>query len=446
MRRLILLTVLMILALSVGLVAAQDMGDVDPSGQTIVYWHQYQTDRAQGMAITKIVDDFNANNEYGITVQAEYIGSYNPIQEQMEAAIQSGELPNLVAAYANAAASWALDGFAVDMMPYYNDPVWGFSDEDKADLNQGIIAVDTLNYGDFDNFLVAWPNQISGQLLVINTTLADEVGIPVPPKTMDDLMALSCAVAGTTTEDGTPREGFGFSGGASEYEDFLVAGGGSFIDENGAYDYTTPENIAVLQFYKDMYDEGCGYFSDQSYGWSADFTVGLNVAFLNSTAGLTYILDPMKEAGYEADWIVTTLPHGDGPETIQLFVPSIAMPPSTPEKQLASWIFLKYLAQADNQAYWSTGTGYYPLRKSATENLSKDTFTRPDIFDRYMIGLNALNNPDIVVYSSPPFASYSTARGLVAEAIANVTVNGMDVNEAAQQLTDDANEAAAELE
>ena len=135
MRRLVLLVILATFALSVGLVSAQDMSSIDPSGQSILYWNQYNPDSAQGTAIAKLVDDFNANNSYGITVDQEYIGSYSPIQDQMEAAIQSGELPNLVAGYANAAASWALDGYAVDLMPYYNDSKWGFTDEQKADLN-----------------------------------------------------------------------------------------------------------------------------------------------------------------------------------------------------------------------------------------------------------------------------------------------------------------------
>ena len=48
--------------------------DVDPRGQTVVFWHQHTRDRET--ALNEIVADFNATNEYGITVVAEYQGGY----------------------------------------------------------------------------------------------------------------------------------------------------------------------------------------------------------------------------------------------------------------------------------------------------------------------------------------------------------------------------------
>ena len=59
MRRALLFILVLILGVSV--VSAQDdLESVDPSGQTVVYWHQYQNDSAQGNTMAAIIEEFNA--------------------------------------------------------------------------------------------------------------------------------------------------------------------------------------------------------------------------------------------------------------------------------------------------------------------------------------------------------------------------------------------------
>ena len=41
---------------------------VDPSGQSLTFWHQHRGDRAE--ALDALVAEFNATNEYGITMEA----------------------------------------------------------------------------------------------------------------------------------------------------------------------------------------------------------------------------------------------------------------------------------------------------------------------------------------------------------------------------------------
>ena len=107
-----LLITLMLVLPGLGLVQAQNMNyeDIDPSGQTVVYWHQYSDDSSQADTMAALVEEFNSMNEYGITVETIHQGSYSPIQDLMNTAILSGEMPNLVAGYANAIAGWANEG------------------------------------------------------------------------------------------------------------------------------------------------------------------------------------------------------------------------------------------------------------------------------------------------------------------------------------------------
>ncbi|MCB0010319.1 MAG: hypothetical protein KDE34_00410, partial [Anaerolineales bacterium] len=75
--------------------------DIDLEGVTVVFWHQHSGAREE--ELIKIVDEFNASNEWGIVVEARNEGGYDDIYNKMIAGLSSGELPALVVAYQNQA-------------------------------------------------------------------------------------------------------------------------------------------------------------------------------------------------------------------------------------------------------------------------------------------------------------------------------------------------------
>ena len=154
MRKLLLFTCVAALVLSFGVVSAQDYSGVDPSGVTLTYWHQYS--EYQQAAMDALVEQFNTTNEYGITVEAISQAGYDEIRDAMNAAIISGELPNLVAGYQSDALSYYGDDAALDLRPLLQDATWGYSEEDLAKLNQNILNIDTFD--DADGAMLAWPN------------------------------------------------------------------------------------------------------------------------------------------------------------------------------------------------------------------------------------------------------------------------------------------------
>ena len=74
------------------------------AGVVIQFWHVYSD--APGEGLQALVDEFNATNEYGITVEALNQGNYGDVEDKMNAGIQSGDLPDVVMAYTNSLADW----------------------------------------------------------------------------------------------------------------------------------------------------------------------------------------------------------------------------------------------------------------------------------------------------------------------------------------------------
>jgi multiple sugar transport system substrate-binding protein len=441
-KKLLLVALVLMLALATSVTMAQDdLSGVDPSGQTVVYWHQFSDTQLEAM--TALVDQFNSSNEYGITVEAVGQGNYDDIRALMSAAITSGELPNLVAGFTSDAASYYNDNAAVDLRTYINDPTWGLSADEVSDIKPALLSAVTVTDEPYNGAILGWPHQNSAQVLVVNTTMLNELGFENPPQTLEEFKDVACAASEMTGPNDEDIQGFPISGDSSELESFVAAQGGA-IYHDGAYDFTSDAAIATLQLYHDLYAEGCGYIPAERFGNTADFALGLNPMATTSTAGLPFILGDFANSGVEAEWQVTTVPFTEGNQTVQIFVPTIIMVPSTPEKELASWLFLKYLATPEATTLWSTRTGYYAPSISGSESITAEDFPDANLFPYFEAASELQTNPDIKLYSSPNTTSYGTVRGLVAEAIANVTSNGQDVQATAEQLQEDANDALAD--
>ncbi len=433
----IVLSLVLVFALSISAVSAQDaLANVDPTGQSIVYWHQYQDKSAQGDTMAALVDDFNKTNEYGITVTASYQGNYNAIGELVNAGITSGELPNLVAGYANAAASYAQDNSVADLKPYIESEKWGLGA--TPDINQGLLAADTSA----DGMVLAFPNQSSAQVFAYNSTLLKSQGIDAPPTTVDEFKADACKVANATGANGEDLQGYAVTTDASAFESWVASMGGA-IYHDSKFDFGSDAVMNTLQMYHDLYAQGCAYIPAEQYGDQTDFNNGVLPFYITSSAGFTFILSGFDKSGVKADWGVQTFPHTDGNEIIQAFAPSIIVMTSTPEKQLASWMFLKYLASPAAAQKWSEGTGYFNPVPSTAAALSTSTNFAAGLAPYFNAANALLNKTDIKVYSSPPIAAYNAVRNLVSTAIADVTSNGKDPADVAKQLQADADKALA---
>ena len=436
-----LLATLLLLSLGLGLVQAQgDMSydGVDPSGQTVVYWHQYSDDSSQAETMAALVEDFNSSNEYGITVETIHQGSYGPIQDLMNTAILSGELPNLVAGYANAVAGWANEGVVVDINLLLNSPEWGIPSEEQANLNFNLLNVNQLDFAPFYGMRVAWANQNSLNVFYTNLDIVEALGFERrPPATLAEFEEIACAAGASDMYQGYPLDT-----GTSHFESFIAAHGGAIFDgEADAYTFDSPEVLAALELFTRMLENDCAYLFAERYQNTGDFAIGITPFAAGSSAGIPFVTWDAATAEMTDEWVVTAFPGADGVgPTIQLFVPSQAILTGTPEAELATWLFVKYLAGKEAQLAWSGATGYFSIRNDI--EVTEADFTEPRMpYARFIEVSGILNDEAVSVYSSPGLPSYSGVRGIVPNVIAEV-VNG---DAAAAEALAELNREAAEL-
>jgi len=437
MRKFALLVLVMaMVAVTVLNVNAQDdpYAGVELDGTTIVWWHQYNGG-AQLETMDALIAEFNETNEYGITVEGLNQGGYGEIREAMNAAIIAGETPNLVSGFQNDAASYFIDDAALDLNPLIASE-WGYSEDELAGKNQAILNANV--FPQYDGARLAWPNQVSANVLSVNISMLAELGYEELPSSPEAFVEVACAAAAADDINGYP-----IKPDASNFESFLAGFGGTIFDaEEGRYNFTSEAAIATLQLYADLYNNDCAYVPDSRFGNTDDFAIGLNPMALGSSAGIPFILGGMADAGYETEWTVTTTPYTEGNQTIQVFVPSVIVVPATPAEEVASWLFIKYLSETEQQIRWTEATSYFPIDLDAAASLTDFEAENP-----FFAAANALvSSPDVNVYTSPPLLSYGALRGVIGEAVADVTTNGLPVEDVAAELEEAANELYDDLE
>ena len=99
-----------------------------------------------------------------------------------------------------------------------------------------------------------------------------------------------------------------------------------------------------------------------------DFGAGRAVLLLASSSNFANESKEVSGNG-RFNWSVANIPHAaaSSPVTV-LYGGSVAMFKTTPEKQLATWQFMKYFSSPQVTAGWSVATGYMPVRLSAVQS------------------------------------------------------------------------------
>jgi multiple sugar transport system substrate-binding protein len=407
-----------------------DMENLDPSGQTVIYWHQHTRSREELML--SLIDEFNRTNEWGITVQGESQGDYDELYQKIIAGIPANQLPSMAVAYQNQAATYAVQGTLVTLDPYVESEKWGYTQEELDDFFPIALGADYLpqfeaRYG--------WPPYKSMDVMYYNEDWLAELGYTDPPETWDEFTEIACAAAeqpfsGATGE--SPGFGYVYNVSASRLATFIFSRGGNITNEDGTgYAFNSPEGLEALIFLKDLVDRGCAAEQTEPYGDQADFGAGLSLFTISSISGLAYYKSAVDEgAGF--NWSVNPPPHTTAEPRMNIYGASQSIFVSTPEEQLAAWLFIKWMSEPEQQAVWASSTGYYPTRQAAADLLA-DYFAEHPTYEK-AFGFMSM---DYGIES--PVAGYEECRSAISDMLTAV-LSGEDAQAQLDATVEQCNE------
>ena len=197
----------------------------------------------------------------------------------------------------------------------------------------------------------------------------------------------------------------------------------------------------ALTFMQEMVAAGCANLIAENFADQNDFAAGKNLFYMGSTSGIPFVASAIQEGGVELDWGITFIPYGETP-AVDIYGASVSLiaGSSTPEAQLATWLFVRWFTEGEQQAVWAAASNYFPVRISTAENLG-DVFTASP---QYEEAFNLLIEGQGFV--EPATAGYDVVRDNVQAAFQSILVEGADVQATLEALDIAANEIEASFQ
>jgi multiple sugar transport system substrate-binding protein/sn-glycerol 3-phosphate transport system substrate-binding protein len=345
------------------------LAGVDPRGQTVVWWHNHSGSREENML--PLLEQFNETNDCGITVEPQNQGSYNDIRDKVNASAAAGEQPAaLVVGYQNDQAFYQLNESLVDLNAYVDDAHWGLTPEERADFYPSFF--DQSIHPVFDNQRLGFPPNRSMEVLFYNQTWLEELGFSGPPTTPEEFREMSCAAA-EANGDGTG--GYILRDDASSVAAWTYAFGGDVLTEDGTgYVYDGQATVDSMAFLKQLLDDGCAYFFTEGFP-NPEFAARRAIFTQGSSSGIPFYAGDLatvaEEAGREVDeWGVAAIPHTTADPVQNIYGGDVMITSTTPEQQLAAWLFVKWFTSPEIQQEWAIISGYFPTRQSTSDLLA----------------------------------------------------------------------------
>jgi ABC-type glycerol-3-phosphate transport system substrate-binding protein len=353
------------------------LSEQDVRGKIIHYWHTWSG--AASDTMRALVDDFNTSNPWKIIVVAVELNNLDDMNEQMEAAIQDNQLPNLVMGYHYQAQVWdALLSTAdkprqlVDWDAYIDDIQWGLTAQEKSDFYPVFWQYDVV-----PGRRLGFPAQRSAQLIFYNRGWARTLGFLSPPATPEEFQQQACAMARLNMQDDDRSNDL--TGGwiiSTDYPvmlGWIAAFGGQIVASEigqgeSPYQFDTPAVVEALTFLRQLYDSGCAWLSSSQYP-EPEFAMRLGVFSSASLLDIPYQVQAWRTVEFVDDWTVLPFPTLDGKSVMPVYGPSYQLLPASPEQQLATWLFTRWLAQPEQQVRLVQATGALPLRRSMVKIL-----------------------------------------------------------------------------
>lgn len=393
--------------------AKVDLERVDPTGAEVVFWYQHTATREE--ALLAMIDEFNRTNPDQITVLGEFSGKYSAIYNKMMVSLQAGTLPDLLVAYQNQAVIYHLADGLVDLTSYMSSPRWGLSEEARADYIKAFLDQDNI-----DGAQICFPPNRSVEVLYYNLDWLEELGYSQPPETWSEF-AQMCREARdqpfSLSRNPGRSLGFIFEADASRLATMVFTRGGDVMNAGRtAYSFTSGEVREAMVLMQQLMSERAAELLAEPYGDQKEFAVGQVLFVMRSSSGIPFMSSAVNDDGMGFRWEAAAPPHtGDRP-VVNVYGASVSVCRTTPERQLAAWLFLKWFTEPEQQARWVRASNYFPARRSTAREL--DTYFAEN--PRYRTVYDLLDYGR----SEPSVAGYQAVRRLIEEAMVEVAQGG----------------------
>jgi multiple sugar transport system substrate-binding protein/sn-glycerol 3-phosphate transport system substrate-binding protein len=267
-------------------------------------------------------------------------------------------------AYQNQAAFYRAQGAVINLNPFLSSKKYGLSADDLKDYFQTFLDSDANPQ--FKGERLGFPTQRSIEVMYHNVDWLKQLGYDGPPK---DWKTWEEA-AGKASDASKKKYGFAFVHNASNFASEVFAHGGRILAADGsAYVFNSQAGVDSLALLQRLFKNKSAVevLPSDNFGDQTRLANGDVLFVFGSSSGLPFYRDAVDK-GAKFKWDIATLPYVDKP-AVNLYGASISVYKTTPEKELAAWLLIKFLGERPQTTKWAIATGYLPVRASAKDDV-----------------------------------------------------------------------------
>lgn len=326
------------------------------NGLQITFLHPWADETGRMMDV--LVDEFNQSNEWGIHVITREPGSLGLAMQDLEDSdpdeveINFAVMPTYELLFQD-----ENQRKIVDLNPYVNSTSFGFSNDQLKDFrpvfwNENLI----------EGKLYGIPAQETASVLFYNTTLAKELGFSQVPLTTTAFRLQNCAANATFRKD-NDRSNDGVGGWIINEDAGTLF---NWMKAFDALDLTHPvEEFSsagidtTFEYLFNLQKDACAWDSrlPEPYDY---FATRQALTYSGSIQDILPQSSAFMRSGMADDWEVILYPSKSEPNLITEGL-SFGVFESNNEKQLATWLFIRWVSQPENQASLLKTSGSLPL-------------------------------------------------------------------------------------
>ncbi len=342
-----------------------DLQPQELHGVIIRFWHPWSG--AAGETVRALVEEFNLQNEWKITAVPVSFGGLDRLEGAVNQALQDGEPPDLVVGYVQQASAWDAQRTLLNLQDYIEDSEWGIPSDQRQDFYAVFWEQDVVQ-----GRRLGVPMQRSAQVLFYNRSWAQELGYHLPPATPQQFEDQACAAAQANRRDEAP-DNDGTGGWIASNNDaaalgWIYAFGGEVLQptasqaDESLYRFNNPEVSDTFTYLRELYNAGCVWAPEIPYP-ETEFARRLGLFSSGSVMDIPYMEQTMQSFGSD-QWTVLAYPSPIQKPAITSYGPSLAIFSSSPQRQLAAWVLLRWLIEPRHHARFVEATSSLPIHKA----------------------------------------------------------------------------------
>ena len=339
------------------------VGPKDLQGTLVRFAHPWVGQAAD--TLESIAEEFSRSNPWGIKVEVDPYSGETALMESIMQMEVGDDLPDVIAASVYLRSSLDGDGFLVDLGFYFNDPEWGFNLAERED-----ILTLFLEPFEIDGQIIAMPFVPQATVLFYNRTWAMDLGFSGAPGDLDAFTKQNCDATFANWQDDDKVGGTG--GWAINLDPRVLAGWyyafGGVLPEDEIPLFNNQAGKESFGYLWDIKSQGCIWFALEP-DHHAYFAKRLALMYAGQLDQIATQTGWMNTVGNDDEWEVIGFPGPEG-ELILVEGPGLMITASTPEEELATWLFVKHLLEPEIQAQLVESLFTLPVRGSAMKFLA----------------------------------------------------------------------------